>query len=184
MRGALSVHYARALADAVFRHDSGLSPQDAVEQLRNVEEIVTGSRDLQLALLSPAVKKVRKVALLGKLSDELGLHRLVHNFLSVVVSHRRTSELKNIRMGFEDVVDERLGWVHAEIATARELSPAQREEIERVLGTKLGKFIRADYKIDPSLLAGVRARVASKEYDATLKGKLESMRQSLQIDIQ
>ncbi len=121
--------------------------------------------------------------MLSKLADNLGLHRVIRNFLSVLVSHRRTSELKSIREQFEQVVDERLGWVRADIASARELSAAQREEIERVLGAKLGKFIRADYKIDPALLAGVRARVASKEYDATLKGKLESMRQRLQIEI-
>jgi F0F1-type ATP synthase delta subunit len=80
---------------------------------------------------------------------------------------------------FEAVVDERLGWIPAEIASARELTPEQRQEIERVLGTELGKFIRAKYVVDPDLLAGVRARVASREYDATLRSKLESMRQQL-----
>jgi F-type H+-transporting ATPase subunit delta len=61
------------------------------------------------------------------------------------------------------------------------LAPNQREAIERALGTKLGKFIRAHYKVDDTLLAGVRARVGAKEYDATLRGKLESLRQRLHI---
>ena len=182
MTGALSTHYARALADAVFRDGSGVSPQDAIAQLKSAEEVVGESKELQIALLSPAVSKGQKVAVLAKLADELGLHRIVRNFLSVVVAHRRTAELSGIRQQFEQVVDERLGWVRAEIASARELSGPQREQIERALGTKLGKFIRADYKIDPALLAGVRARVASKDYDATLKGKLESLRQRLEMD--
>ncbi len=84
-----------------------------------------------------------------------------------------------MRQKFEIVVDERLGWIPADISSARELNPQQRQDIERVLGTKLGKFIRAHYKVEPALLAGVRARVASKEYDATLRGKLESMHQRL-----
>jgi F-type H+-transporting ATPase subunit delta len=84
-----------------------------------------------------------------------------------------------MRRHFEAVVDERLGWVPAEIASAKDLNPQQRKEVERILGEKLGKFIRATYSVAPALLAGVRARVASREYDATLRGKLDSMRQRL-----
>lgn len=179
MPEALAPHYARALADAVFGPNSGMSPEDAVNQLRAAESLISSSKELERALLSPAVLKTRKRAVISTLSDELGLHRVIRNFLLVVVSHRRTKELKAIRREFELVVDERLGWIPADIASAKELSAGQKEEIERVLGTKLGKFIRAHYEVDPALLAGVRARAASKEYDATLRGKLESMRQRL-----
>ena len=179
MTGALSAHSARALADSVFRPNSGLSPEDAVTELADVEAMVSGSKDLRLVLLSPAVNRSRKVALITKLAEQMGLHRIVRNFLLVVVTHRRTHELKFMRQEFEQVIDERLGWVRADIASGRELSGPQREEIERALGSQLGKFIRADYKVDPALLAGIRARVASKEYDATLRGKLENMRQRL-----
>jgi F-type H+-transporting ATPase subunit delta len=180
MTGALSKHYARAFADAVFGPNAGLSPQDALKQLSDAEASITSSKELQLALLSPAVTKKRKVALVSKIAEEMGLHRIVRNFLLVVVTHRRTHELKFIRQDFQEVVDERLGWVGAEIISAQELLPEQREQIERALGAKLGKFIRGEYKLDPAVLAGVRARVPSREYDATLRGKLESMRQRLQ----
>ncbi len=179
MPEALASHYARALADAVFGPNSGLSPEEAVNQLGAADELISSSKELQRAMLSPAVLKTRKRAVISRLSDELGLHRVIRNFLLVIVSHRRTKELPAMRREFQLVVDERLGWIPADIASAKELAAAQKEEIERVLGTKLGKFIRAHYQVDPALLAGVRARVASKEYDATLRGKLESMRQRL-----
>jgi F-type H+-transporting ATPase subunit delta len=168
------------LADGVFKEDSGLPPQDAIVQLRSVEELLASSKPLQLALESPAVSQLHKVGIIGKLSDELHLHRLVKNFMMVIVRHRRTAELTDMRRSFEDVADERLGWLRAEIASAQELSPEERQEIERALGSKLGKFIRAEYTIDSRLLGGVRARVGSKEYDASLKGKLEGLRQRLQ----
>ena len=72
-----------------------------------------------------------------------------------------------------------MGWIPAEITSARELNGGQRQEIERVLGSKLGKFIRAHYRVDAGLIAGLRALVASREYDASVRGKLESMRQRL-----
>lgn len=180
MTRALSAHYARALADSVFRPGSDIKPQDALSQLAEAEAAISGSKDLQLALLSPAVNRARKVAVITQIADKLGLSRTIRNFLLVIVTHRRTHELKAIRQSFEEVVDERSGWVRAEVTSARELDGAQRQEVERALGAKLGKFIRASYSTDATLLGGVRARVASKEYDATLKGKLEGLRQRLQ----
>jgi F-type H+-transporting ATPase subunit delta len=179
MTSALAPHYARALADAVFAPDSGLKPEEALDQLRAAEANLFSSNELQIVLLSPAVSKARKSAIVGRLADRLGLHRLIRNFLLVVVSHRRTTQMKAIVRDFEAVVDERLGWVPAEILSARELGPEERGEIETALGKKLGKFIRARYKVDASLLGGVRALAASKEYDATLRGRLENMRSHL-----
>lgn len=183
MTDALATHYARALADAVFAPDSGLSPQDAVEQLRAAVSLIGVSKELERAMLSPAVMKRRKSAVIAKLADSLGLHRIIRNFLLVVVSHRRIRQLTDMEREFEMNVDERLGWIPAQISSARDLTPQEREEIERALGTKLGKFIRAQYEVDPGMLAGVRARVASREYDATLRGKLESMRRRLAAQI-
>jgi F-type H+-transporting ATPase subunit delta len=179
MAGALAGHYASALADAVFAPNSGLPAETALTQLRDAEALVSGSRELQLALDSPAVAKQRKTAVVAKLADMLGLHRLVRNFLLVVVGHRRTRDLREMRQHFESEVDARLGWVPAEVTSARELGEPQRQEIERVLGSKLGKFIRATYRVDAGLIGGLRARVASREYDASVRGKLDGMRQRL-----
>jgi F-type H+-transporting ATPase subunit delta len=177
--GAVAQHYANALADAVFQPNSGLAAPEAVNQLRTVVSVVSHSKLLERALLSPAVKKSRREAVVARIADQLGVHRLIRNFLLVVVSHRRTADLRAMQRDFEAVVDERLGWVPAEITSAKELNPGQREQIERALGSKLGKSIRAHYAVDPDLLAGIRARVASKEYDATVRGSLEQMRRRL-----
>lgn len=179
MTGALATHYADALVQAVFADNAELTPQDAVDQLRSVDQMISGSSELTRALLSPAISRDKKSAVLSVLAEQLGLHRLIRNFLLVVVSHRRVKDLSGMRQEFEAAVDNRLGWLPADITSAQELSAPERAEIERVLGSKLGKFIRPHYEVDPSLLAGIRARVASKEYDATLRGKLESLRQRL-----
>ncbi len=179
MTDALAVHYARALADAVFAAHSGLKPEEAVQQLRDAEALLASSGDLRKVLLSPAVPKSRKVALVMALAEKLGLHRIIKNFLLVVIAHRRTRELGKMRAEFERVVDDRLGWISAEIESARELTGEQRQQIERALGARFGKYIRAHYRVDPNLLGGVRARVASREYDATLRSKLETMRYQL-----
>jgi F-type H+-transporting ATPase subunit delta len=179
MEDAVSAHYANALADAVFRQDSGLTPAEAITQLGDAATAIRESKALQGVLLSPAISRARKTAVVARLADAMGLHRILRNFLLVVARHRRVNEIERILSSFEAAVDDRTGFVPAEIVSAMELSPMQRDRIEQVLGTKLGKYIRAHYRVDPGLLGGVLARVASREYDATLRGKLDSMRYRL-----
>ena len=179
MNTALASHYASALADAVFSSDSDLAPQDAVEQLRTVASLLLACRQLQVILPSPAVRKDQKSALVDQLAGEFALHRTLRNFMLLVVLHRRTGELKRILADFEQLVDERLGFVPAEIYSARELSAEERGKIERALSDRLGKAVRARYKVDSSVLGGVKASVDSKEYDATIRGQLERLRTHL-----
>lgn len=179
MRDAAATHYAQALVDALFAPGADISPEQAVAQFRDAEASVASSGDLQKALASPAVTKPRRMAIMSELADKLGLSRLLRNFLLVTTKHRRTNELGGILAELERLVDARLGWIPAEIASAQELTGEQRSQIERTLGDRLNKRIRARYRVDPALLGGVRVRVASREYDATLRGKLESMRRGL-----
>ena len=179
MRDALSDHYAQALADAVFARGSGLAPEEAIKQLNAAADLLQSSEQLRLILLSPAVPRAKKTELVGKLLDEQGAHRLIRNFLMVIVEHRRTGELDRIQSSFEQAVDERQGFVRAEIISAYELTEAQRQELLHALGTKAGKFIRPVYKIDKNILGGVIARLGSKEYDGSLTGRLAAMRRRL-----
>jgi F-type H+-transporting ATPase subunit delta len=179
MTDALSIHYSRALADAVFAPESGISPEDAVDQMHRVADSLSASPDLPRILLSPAVNRASKAKLIGKIVENSGLSRLIRNFLMVIVEHRRFGELKRIADGFEATVDERLGLARAEIISATELTGAQKDKLLQALGQKLGKNIRPVYSVDSSILGGVIARVGSKEYDGSVVGRLEQMRRQL-----
>ena len=163
----------------MFAPDSGLSPEDAIGQLRMAAGILGSSPDLRRVLLSPAVNRAKKAELVGKIVEDTGLNRLIRNFLMVLVEHRRAGELKRIADGFETTVDERLGFARAEITSAAELTGPQRDKLLQSLGQALGKKVRPVYKIDESLLGGVIARVGSKVYDGSVVGRLEAMRRQL-----
>lgn len=179
MTNALSIHYAQALADAVFAPNSGLTPEEALRQLAQAIELLGSSQDLHRVLQSPAVPRNRKAALVGKLLDQLSPNRLIRNFLMVIVEHRRSAELEHIQAGFEEEIDKRQGYIRAEIVSAQELTEGQREELLGALGTKAGKFIRPLYKVDKNIVGGVIARFGSREYDGSLAGRLEAMRRRL-----
>lgn len=176
---ALDTHYARALADAVMAPNSGLTPQQASLELRLATDVLQASPDLQRCLLSPAVTRAKKEALVGKLAADLNMHRLMINTLRMVVHHRRVGQLGGMQQEFERLIDARTGFHRADIVSAAALNEEQKNEIVSALEQASGNTIRPQFKTDPSLLGGVVARLASKEYDGSLKGRLEALRRRL-----
>ena len=109
MTDALSIHYADALADAVFAENAGITPEDAVEQMSEAVALLASSPELQSVLDSPAVGRKKKTELVGKLLAGSSSHRLIQNFLKVLVEHRRTHELARVKESFEEAVNKRQG---------------------------------------------------------------------------
>jgi F-type H+-transporting ATPase subunit delta len=176
---ALAKRYAQALADVLLEPSSGVDPRGAVEQLRSVEDLITGSDELRTVLLNPAVTPSRKRAIVAKLTVPLELTPLVRNFLFVLIDRRRISMLGEIRAAFEGVLDERLGIVRADVTSARELRDFQRGEMTERLVALTGKQVRCDFSVDESLLGGAVVRIGSTIYDGSLRGQLESLKQRL-----
>ncbi len=176
---ALATHYARALADAVTDPKSDLTPVQAMVQLKMVTDTLKSSPDLERCLLSPSVPRAKKEAVILNVASQLGAHRLIQNFLRLIVHHRRVHDLPGVQGEFEKIIDERTGFQRADIVSAVNLADSQKHEIISVLERASGKQIRPFFKTDPSILGGVIARLISKEYDGSLKGRLESLRQKL-----
>jgi len=179
MTNALSVHYAQALADAVFAPDANLTPEQAVHQLRIAVQLFEVSPDLHRVLQSPAVSRGKKIALVGRLIEKEGLARLIRNFLMVIVEHRRVKDLRHILESFEEAVDVRLGLARVEITSATDLTDEQKQAVEEALMEATGKRIRPLYRINGAIIGGVIARIGSKEYDGSLLGRLQALRQQL-----
>ena len=183
MISVVAARYAKALGDVIAAHDAQLDAGRIAAQLRAVNAIIESSGELRNALASPAVAPSRKRAVLSRLIDmqpELGtVLPQVRNFLFVVIDHRRIAELKSIIEAFEALVDERLGFVHADVSSARELAVEQKTALEAQLSRLAGKKAKLRFTTDPALVAGVVARVGSTVYDGSVRGQLERLRVKL-----
>ncbi|MGA3201142.1 MAG: ATP synthase F1 subunit delta [Bryobacteraceae bacterium] len=176
MLSAVSTRYARALVEVVTEPGSGIEPQVALEQLRQVAAMIAGSEDLRNALLSPAVSPSRKRAVVARLID---VHAKIRNFLYVVIDHRRVHEIPSMVEAFDVLLDEHLGFVRAEVSSAQPLNDGQKSALETQLTRMAGKKAKLKYQTDPGLVAGVVARVGSKVYDGSVRGQLERLRGTL-----
>jgi F-type H+-transporting ATPase subunit delta len=179
MRSAVATRYARALVDAIFGAQVRMDPRGALAELRTFEAMVKASPELRNVLLSPAVSIARKRAVVARFAPLLPLSPLVRNFLSVVVDRRRADILAEIADAFEIALDERMGLVRAEVRSAAPLTDRQRADLERELSHVAGKQVRCDFRVDPSLIGGVIARIGSTVYDGSVRTQLESLRERL-----
>jgi len=162
--------------------DSSLRPQDAMTQLRAFESLLSSSPELNNALMTPAVPANRKKAVVGRLADALQLARITRNFLFVLVDRRRIALLSQIIQSLEQIVDERLGFVRAEVSSARQLTDPQRSALDAQLQRLTGKRIRMQFTVDESLIGGVVARIGSTVYDGSLRGQLASLENRLRTE--
>jgi F-type H+-transporting ATPase subunit delta len=119
----------------------------------------------------------------GRLADALGLSRIARNFLFVLIDRRRIAALESVLHTFEIIVDERLGFARADVASPNELDEAQRTALSAQLERMTGKHIRMRFAVDPSLIGGVVARIGSTVYDGSVRGRLDTLGRRLAAEI-
>jgi F-type H+-transporting ATPase subunit delta len=173
--------YANALADVVLSPGSDVTPPEAIAQLRAFDDTVRSSSDLRSVLASPAIPVARKRAVIKDIAQRLGMARVVRNFVLVLSDHRRAAGLDQMVDAFELLLDERLGFVRAEVKSAFELNAAQERELSAQLGKLAGAPVRLRFDVDPELIGGVTAKIGSKVYDGSVRGQLAEMRKRLAL---
>ena len=176
---AVAARYAEALVDLVTSAGAPVRPQEALDEFRAFEATLSSSAELHNALTTPAVPLSRKKAVVGRIADDLQLSPTVRNFLFVVLGHRRIGILKEILLLFEAALDQRLGYARAEVASARELSAAQRTALTATLERLSGKRVRMRFQLDDALIGGIVARIGSTVYDGSVRGRLQSLERRL-----
>jgi F-type H+-transporting ATPase subunit delta len=179
MTSAAASRYARALVDVVADPKLAIRPEDAVAQLRAIEQLLAESEELRIALSTPAIPNSRKRAVMDKLLYELGASRVMRNFVYVIIDHRRVALLPEIREAFETLMDERMGFVRADVSSAAPLDEQQSAALASELSRLGGKTARLRFSVDPALLGGVTARIGSTLYDGSIRGQLQQMRREL-----
>jgi F-type H+-transporting ATPase subunit delta len=169
--------YARAFADAVF--DGRLDPDKTLQEAQAVAEWVAESKELREVWETPSIIAEQKRAVLDAIVAREGISRLVRNFVAVLIDHGRTHFLGPIVKQFEQELNQRLGFIEAEITSAHELSQADHSNLEAQMEKLTGKKVRARYSRDESILGGAIVRIGSTIYDGSVAGQLERIRQAI-----
>ena len=174
---AVTSRYARAFVDVVV--GGKLDATRTLQELQTIVVALQSSPELRKVWESPAIPAQQKRHLLDAIVQKQGLSRPLRNFVAVLMDHRRIPLIAEVAKDFEKELNSRLGFAEAHITSARELTPAQRRDLESQLEKLIGKKVRARYDRDESILGGAIVQVGSTIYDGSVKGQLERIREQL-----
>ncbi len=172
----VGARYARALFDLSV--ETGVL--DTVEgDLKSLKTILADSADFRTLVTSPRFSGDDKARGLAAIAARAGFCDTTARFLGVLAANRRASALGPIIAAFERLVESHRGVIAAHVTTAVPLSPAQTDTLTSALRTAFGKDPQIAAHVDPAILGGLRVRVGSRLYDASLKSKLDSLKFAL-----
>ena len=172
----VGLRYAQALFElAKAQGDARVVEAD----LKSLKAMRAESADLRTLIASPAFDAEEKGKGLAAVAEAAGFAATTKKFLGLVAANRRASALPGMITAFERLAAEDRGVVSAEVVTAMPLTDAQAKALAAALRTALGKDPEIETLVDPAILGGLKVRVGSRLYDASLKSRLDSLKFAL-----
>ena len=133
--------------------------------------------ELRAALRNPELETATKVAVLDELIG--GADELLRNFLRLVAEKGRIGQIEEIAREFDRLMAREERRLDVELTTARELSDAEARDLLQQIEQASGRKVEATRKVDPNLIGGFVLQAGSMRVDASVRGRLEGLRQEL-----
>lgn len=168
----------RVYAEALL---AAAKDQKAVEPIRNeYRDFVTAlaeSEELRSFLRNPQIESRAKREALEQILS--GADERFLNFLRVLTEKGRIGEVEEIHKEWERLLaaDERV--LELELTTAVELSEKEAAGIVSQIEKASGRKVEATTSVDPGLIGGIVIQAGSQRLDASVRHRLEELREEL-----
>jgi F-type H+-transporting ATPase subunit delta len=172
----VGARYAKALFELAL--ETGALDAVAAD-LKSLKAAQAESADLRRLLESPAFTAEDKGKALAAIGAAAELTQTTRNFIGVLASNRRAGALPAVISAFGRRYAAHRGVVAAEVTTAVALTEAQAKAVGAALAQALGQEPEITTRVDPSILGGLKVRVGSRLFDASLRAKLDSLKFAL-----
>jgi F-type H+-transporting ATPase subunit delta len=166
--------YARALFEVAQEGDN---LDEVREQLGEVADGISESRDLQVFFFSPYFSTDEKVEGLDKAIS--GADDSVRNFLELLIEKHRMPALFRIRHRFDELWQEENKILPVHVTSAIELDESTVSNIGERIGERTGRKVELSSAVDPDILGGIVLRVGNSVLDASIRNRLENLRKQV-----
>ena len=133
--------------------------------------------ELEALLENPETESRVKAEVLEQILGDAD--ELVRNFTRIVVEKGRAGEIREIAAELETLVAEQARVLDVEVTTASELSDADFKRIVADIEKRSGRAVQATRSVDPNLIGGIVLQAGSMRLDASVRGRLDRLRQEL-----
>ena len=135
------------------------------------------SIDLKSFIKNPTQSQSSQLEVLNKISVEMSLSKIIKNFLSILITKRRIFFLKNICLNFLSLVSKKKGELKASLVSSKNLSNEEIKNLNTELSEAMGTIVALNYKVDETLIGGLKMQRGSLMVDTSIKNKLKKYEQ-------
>jgi len=168
----------RMYARSLFQAAQEQGRLEAVHQeLGDFTAAIGSVPELRNLLENPELEPRAKAAVLEEILG--GADKLVHNFVLLVAEKGRAAELEEIYRELDALVAADQRRLTVEVTTAYELTDEEAGSILKKIEAASGRSVEATRKVDPKLIGGIVLQAGSLRVDASVRGRLDRLRQEL-----
>lgn len=172
----IAARYASALFDLAADEKAVAPLESDVDAL---DAALADSADLRDLIASPLYSREDQAAAITAIAGKMGLTALTANTLALMAANRRLFVVPQLIAELRARIAAAKGEVTADVTSAVALSDAQAANLAETLKASVGKTVKLNVAVDPSLIGGLVVKVGSKMIDTSVKSRLASLQNAM-----
>ena len=175
MEGIVAQRYAASLFEVGVEQNC---LDTLLEEMTGLNQIFSENEELLKLLHTPTISKEEKIKMLenifgGKVSQ------YVLNFLKIMTEKDRIGQFFGVYRQFRQLYNEKNNIQEITAITAIPLSGALFDKLKEKLEQVTGKQVILQNQVDASILGGVIIKMQNDQIDASVKARLEDLKQHI-----
>lgn len=145
-----------------------------LKDLQSVKSTVESSKELKALLYSPVVRTAVKNTIFKEIFDS-SITKLTLDFLFFLTVKRREAGLLGAIEAYETIYYEMNGILNVTVSSAVTLAESEQRRTVEAMIKATGKKVNASFKVDNSLIGGIKIRVGDVLYDGSVSSQLAEL---------
>lgn len=170
---------ARTYGDALYElsRDEGLSEQ-ILSDLQGTLSVFKETPEYRKLLSEPSLPRAERCALISE-AFRGQVHLYTLNFLRILTERSLIGAFRDCVLRFRERYNEDNGIAEASVVSAVPLTENQKARLLAKLTEITGKRISLREETDPALLGGIRLTMENREFDGTVRGRIDALSTAL-----
>lgn len=152
---------------------------EVAEELLSLLSAMKESKELDLFFNSPAISKEEKINVINAMAAKSSISKFMQAFLTVLAKNSRLYIFSDVVESVKQLIMEDNGEIEVNVDYATAVDDGIRAELVAQLTRVTGKKVILNENVDSSLLGGMKVMVGSVLYDASVKGRLDTLKQKI-----
>lgn len=173
--GLVSKRYAEALFEVA-------NQKNLLDQVENdlifIVKVINQTEGFMKFLRHPQIDvKVKRNIFEKDFKDAIS--QISKNFIFQLIDSHRIEFIEDILKQYTKYANEARGIVDVEAITSEQLDDNNKTKVEATLNKKLGKKVRLQNIVEPSIVGGMVIRIGDRVYDGSISKQLKVLKRSL-----